>query len=56
MEEVSDLRLATEVARLESFAKESYGTFGLDQVTSTQPRAQRQRGPSGSGGEDQTLE
>ena len=48
MEEASDLRLATEVARLESFAKESYETFALDQVTSSQPKAQRQRGPSGS--------
>ena len=50
----TDLRLATEIARLESFARESYGIFALDQVTSTQPRSQRTRAArssSTSGGE-----
>ena len=41
LEYPSDIRLATEVARLESFAKESYGIFALDQVTTVQPRSQR---------------
>ena len=44
MEEATDINLATEVARLESFAIESYGTFALDQVTTIQPRSQRVRG------------
>ncbi len=49
MEHPSDMRLATEVARLESFATESFGTFALDQVTSTQPKSQRIRNaPSSS--------
>ena len=49
LEEPTDLRLATEIARLESFALESYGSFALDQVTSTQPRSQRQRTSPSSG-------
>jgi len=36
-----EVRLATEIARLESYAKESYGIFALDQVTTIQPRGQR---------------
>ena len=43
LEEHSDIRLATEIARLESYAKESYGIFALDQVTTIQPRGQRTR-------------
>ena len=43
LEEPSDIRLATEIARLESYAKESYGIFALDQVTTIQPRGQRTR-------------
>ena len=43
LENPSDIRLATEIARLESFGKESYGTFALDQVTTIQPRGQRTR-------------
>ena len=41
LEQLTDIRIATEIARLESFAMESYGTFALDQVTSVQPRRQR---------------
>jgi len=39
---------STEIARLESFAKESYGTFALDQVTTIQPRGQRTRTIAGA--------
>ena len=48
LENPSDIRLATEIARLESFAKESYGTFALDQVTTIQPRGQRTQDIGGS--------
>ena len=48
LENPSDIRLATEIARLESFAKESYGTFALDQVTTIQPRGQRTRTLAGA--------
>ena len=48
LEPPTDLHLASEVARLESFARESYGTFALDQVTSTQPRSQRTRSSKSS--------
>ena len=62
LEKPTDIRLATEIARLQSLAKESYGTFAMDQVTSAQPKGQRRASAEASSsahgssrGEDQIL-